>query len=1199
MAPWPGRVDSQRPLASDVSASQSQSQPRSSGRRPHASSIGRRYTATSRIEEFEVLDSYQIQAGSSSSEEDLHPRRPQRPAHSRSMSHPFPSLFSSKKKKSAQMVADLSDSESADEAGPMPKLNKQQQQQQQTRGHKNGSSPGSRDFSTGRCITCGSLVRWPRELQLFKCTICLTINNLQPPERQSRRDGSQGPAPAPEERLRSRNGRTASPAEPYGYRAADCPVSVEHTKSLIAQGLRDFLSSTLSGRGRRLSAEPQWPLGNTSNRSPSGGRNCPPASMRASLAMRPKQSEALGSSPQNLGGAELAPNGNSSRPPGSASRSYSTSYPEERPKLLDATNREGRPGQSPDPPSPGAEARRIFRRLEDYVVDCFSSFDCLNSSFSTHHFSHRVKPSRDGGQRRRHEPRKEPQGKEPQHNDYPIIDLDPKLLLLGDFAENGSWWTGGQEDTVPGRTASNRSESGPSTVSARNPRIDWQEVEAWYTTVVEAAKSWSSVYNDLVGEEPALAVSPTMLEEIESQILIGQEHAQRTLLKACEAIMKRPGRPLSGPHELRFLLIISANPLLHASHKPYTGEFDHLNEAPSQHSSSAHRGTGPVAGRHSGIIKRIVGLLSNTSPECHTHLVHWFARYPEPLFLQLKDLVSAFLAYRLIRQNEKKYEVKIDVTDGLIPSMGAGRSPASLHAALGQTPGSGKKQKEKPKRIIYQDDWQIKAAAQVLGLLFAANNMGHARRNQVSQLESSGGSNRERVQVRGQIVATSDFYTTLLDDSDLVADFEAWEGKKGKFSFCQYPFLLSVGAKIQILEYDARRQMENKARDAFFDSLMSHRVIQTHLVLNVRRDCLVDDSLKAVSEVIGGGAEDIKKGLKIVFSGEEGVDAGGLRKEWFLLLVRELFNPDYGMFIYDEDSQHCYFNPSSLEPSEQFFLVGVVFGLAIHNSTILDVALPPFAFRKLLMAAPSPAAPTSQPRQAMTYTLEDLAEYRPRLSQGLRQLLDYDGDVETTFCLDFVVNTERYGVIEKIALCPGGERRVVTNANRKEYVDLYVRYLLDTAVTRQFEPFKRGFFTVCGGNALSLFRPEEIELLVRGSDEALDINSLRAVAEYDNWGVKDPAEKEPIIGWFWESFEKASPADQRKLLLFITGSDRIPAMGAASLTIRISCLGDDVGRYPTARTCFNTLSLWRYGTRERLESMVWGAVFESEGFGLK
>jgi E3 ubiquitin-protein ligase HECTD2 len=56
------------------------------------------------------------------------------------------------------------------------------------RGHRNGSSIGSRDFATGRCMTCGSLVRWPRELQMFRCTICMTINDLQPLNRDGRRD---------------------------------------------------------------------------------------------------------------------------------------------------------------------------------------------------------------------------------------------------------------------------------------------------------------------------------------------------------------------------------------------------------------------------------------------------------------------------------------------------------------------------------------------------------------------------------------------------------------------------------------------------------------------------------------------------------------------------------------------------------------------------------------------------------------------------------------------------------------------------------------------------------------------------------------------------------------------------------------------------------------------------------------------------
>lgn len=289
-----------------------------------------------------------------------------------------------------------------------------------------------------------------------------------------------------------------------------------------------------------------------------------------------------------------------------------------------------------------------------------------------------------------------------------------------------------------------------------------------------------------------------------------------------------------------------------------------------------------------------------------------------------------------------------------------------------------------------------------------------------------------------------------------------------------------------------------------------------------------------------------------------------------------------------------------MESSEQFFLVGVLLGLAIYNSTILDIDLPPFAFRKLLAAAPpSHKSPTtSTPRQPFRCTLDDLAEYRPSLAKGLRLLLEHEGDVQETFCHDFVAPIERYGEVADIPLCPGGEKRPVTNHNRREFVDLYVKYLLDTSVSRQFEPFKRGFFTVCGGNALHLFRPEEIELLVRGSDEPLDIHSLRAVAMYEHWQSDDP-DREPVVNWFWDLFARASPQNQRKILSFITGSDRIPAMGATSLTIRLICLGQDTERLPTARTCFNMVSLYRYRSRRKLEEKLWQAVLESEGFGLK
>lgn len=274
-------------------------------------------------------------------------------------------------------------------------------------------------------------------------------------------------------------------------------------------------------------------------------------------------------------------------------------------------------------------------------------------------------------------------------------------------------------------------------------------------------------------------------------------------------------------------------------------------------------------------------------------------------------------------------------------------------------------------------------------------------------------------------------------------------------------------------------------------------------------------------------------------------------------------------------------------------------GLAIYNSIILDIALPPFAFKKLLAAAPQTTGPQPLTTRPMyKCTLDDLAEYRPVLAKGLRTLLEFEGDVAETFCHNFVADVDRYGDIVSVPLGAGGENKSVTNTNRREFVEAYVHYHLDTAVTRQFEPFRRGFFSVCGGNALSLFRPEEIELLVRGSDEPLDVQSLRAVATYLNWPTSE-AESVPVVQWFWEYFERTTPEAQRKLLSFITSSDRIPAMGATSLNIQVMCLGEDSPRYPIAHTCFNRLGLYQYSSRKKLERLLSEAVVYSEGFGLK
>lgn len=861
--------------------------------------------------------------------------------------------------------------------------------------------------------------------------------------------------------------------------------------------------------------------------------------------------------------------------------------------------------------------KAIFRPLEDYIVAAFGDFHCLNSSFST------LRPLPTG--RTRSESNIITPPPETMEDFHPspmegLSGLDAKTLLIGDIGENGSWWTGKVDRKRSDFKRKKVGELPRKTVSSKTPNIHWDELISWYKLVHAAGQDWQKNLENLklsnYGISTQNVKGTANVDEVEEELEDAREHAVRTLLKVTENLLKRPTRPIKEPSDLRFLLILLSNPSLYPSsatiQRKGSGSKSHGSAQQSPRKSPARDGS-----QHNGLLKRIFGLMAHSPDNCHRYLIGWFARFDEEHLVQTIDLVASFVTYRIARRSGRPRRKSLVNDGGLIPDLSGStmNTSAQLHSAMGLS-GSVKKGAVDPNaEPDWVGDWQIKAAAKVMSLLFAANNTWQGKRREVHAPFMA------KSQGHGQLLHTSSFYNTLLDYQDLIADFRVWETRRDKFAFCQYPLFLSMGAKIKILEHDARRQMEIKAREAYFDQVIRQRAIDGHFTLRIRRECMVDDSLRQISSAVGAGQEELKKGLRVQFTGEEGVDAGGPRKEWFLMLVRDIFDPNHGMFSYDDESNTCYFNPNSFETSDQYYLVGALLGLAIYNSTILDVALPPFAFRKLLAAAPAAATSASNvstitgTKGQMTYSLDDLAEFRPSLAAGLQQLLDFDGDVEAVYCRDFVVPVERYGAITNVPLIPNGERVPVTNANRHEFVVAYVRYLLDVAVARQFEPFKRGFFTVCAGNALSLFRAEEIELLVRGSDEALDVDSLRAVAVYENWKQPtephhlhpNPAKNVPVIGWFWDSFAEASPVKQRKLLTFITGTDRIPAVGATSLVLRIVAGGDGWGggphderqRFPIARTCFNMLMLWRYDSRQQLEGKLWRAVEESEGFGLK
>ncbi|EFJ08655.1 hypothetical protein SELMODRAFT_447965 [Selaginella moellendorffii] len=428
-------------------------------------------------------------------------------------------------------------------------------------------------------------------------------------------------------------------------------------------------------------------------------------------------------------------------------------------------------------------------------------------------------------------------------------------------------------------------------------------------------------------------------------------------------------------------------------------------------------------------------------------------------------------------------------------------------------------------------------------------------------------------------IGHSAFYNDAVnnDDFNLKDDFSRWvDPTRQQFSFCQYPFVFDPSSKSKILQMDSIFQMTEEFEDAILRSVFIGMTCP-YLILRVRRDFLVRDTIVQIQEQLG----DLKKPLKVVFVGEEGIDEGGVQKEFFQLLVRELFNPQYGMFSYSDEARCFWFNatPSELNFDTEFELVGILLGLAIYNGHILDLHFPTVVYKKLL---------------GKPLALDDLGQVKPDLAKGLEHLLRFTGDVEETYSRTFQISEiDMFGRTATVNLKEGGENIDLNLQNRDEYVKLCVEYYLGKSIARQFECFSQGFRRLCKGRVLDLFQPVELEQLICGSP-GLDFEALEKVAMYDDGYTKESR----IIREFWEVVHSFTEEQKRKLLFFTTGSDRAPIKGLSNLQFVISRNGPDCERLPTAHTCFNHLLLPEYKTKEKLQERLLTAINNAEGFGL-
>lgn len=356
------------------------------------------------------------------------------------------------------------------------------------------------------------------------------------------------------------------------------------------------------------------------------------------------------------------------------------------------------------------------------------------------------------------------------------------------------------------------------------------------------------------------------------------------------------------------------------------------------------------------------------------------------------------------------------------------------------------------------------------------------------------------------------------------------------------------------------------------------------LKLSLHRDFLLEESMEHLSCI---EEKYIRSVMRINFLDESGVDAGGLHREWFMLLNELIMHPAMGIFSCTNKVEQAYYlNANSREDNGEdhliyYYATGRLIGRALLEGNVLDfhLALP---LLKLILGMP--------------VSWCDMEYFDPEMYQHLNWLLEHDNVDQLG--LDFSVDSNIGGELVAMDLIPNGRNVSVTDANKTQFVQRKFEYALMESVSSQLYVFLTGIYEVIPVQLLMMFDAEELDYLLCGTQEIdaddWEKNSLSSVTLE---GTK--AEK-----WFWQIVHEMPNEYKRRLLQFSTGCSRVPVGGFKGLTsydgrvclFNLKALPDNEILCIRSHACFNRIDLPFFPSRKELKQNLY-AILDTDLYG--
>ena len=351
--------------------------------------------------------------------------------------------------------------------------------------------------------------------------------------------------------------------------------------------------------------------------------------------------------------------------------------------------------------------------------------------------------------------------------------------------------------------------------------------------------------------------------------------------------------------------------------------------------------------------------------------------------------------------------------------------------------------------------------------------------------------------------------------------------------------------------------------------------------------------------------------LQIYFVDEMAYDDGGVEREWYSVLFKEIFSEKNKFFREIKEKSEAkgsYFISNSNGENDEknrelyFSFIGRLFAKAILDKILIPYELNPIILKYLLFSNYKDDNAQNEEEEQNIYDIDDIKNYDIEIYNSLENLLKTNLDNNNDIYFIWTINK-----IE-IELIDNGKNILLTNENKNLFVNKVVELICFESIKTEIRALKKGLISIIPLNFIKIFTIEEFNFILSGQQE-INLKDWKTNTIYKG----NLTEKNEVVQFFWEALSELNNEELLLFFRFCTGSTRVPIDGFSALpgpknkiikfSIELRKNKDEdlkCQKLIVAQTCFNNIILPEYKTKEEMRKAI-NIILESDTnyFGLE